>query len=129
MIFNLKKQKNIEKYKKCLLLQEKYNIIAGVIKFHQDYLNVVKSNPVDYWEAIISFYEKELTKKDVSEKDKEVYKMTLEEMKMYKDEYPAYYFNETEKKSLEKKLSQEEIELCKQEVNDLLNNQKENKQM
>ena len=124
-MFNIGKQKNIENYKKCLMLQEKYQTIDGVIKYHQDFLTSSKVNPVDYWQCLIANYEKESKNEDFSNQEREIFKMTLEEMKNLENDYNAYYFNLEQKKSLEKKLTTEEIEQAKEEVQELLHsNQK-----
>ena len=115
-MFNFGKQKNIENYKKCLLLQEKYKTIEGVIRFHQDYLEALKVNPVDYWQSLIANYEKESKNENFSVQERETFKMALEEMRKLNDDYNSYYFNKEQKKLLEKKLTKEDIEQAQEEV-------------
>ncbi len=120
-MFNLGKQKNIENYKKCLLLEEKYKTIEGVIKYHQDFLNASKVSPVDYWQCLISNYEKESQNEKFSNQEREIFKMTLNELNQLQNDYDAYYLNLERKKNLEKKLSSDDIEQAKKDVYNLLN--------
>lgn len=117
-MFNSKRKKLMEDYKKCLQLMqtEKYNTIDGVINFHQEYLNDIKANPVDYWQSLMTYYEALVKEKKYPQEDLDTFAMLLEELKSCQDDYFSYYMTVEKLKKLESKLNATDKQACQEEI-------------
>ena len=95
---------------------DKYFKINGVIDFHQEYLNDIKANPVDYWQSLKAYYEGLLKEKKYPREDLETFQMLLDELKSCQDDYYSYYMTVEKLKKLESKLNPIDKQICQEEI-------------